>query len=245
LETDFIIPISFVLDRVTDPEIGRKIIAELIPSTRFFKPSIGKYLSANEVRDIIYRSNYSIDSILNLLYGEIGTKLGREVVGDKSPNDLAFMGILRKTGLFGTDIKIIHIVRDVRDVVMSLTNTKWAPKGIEKIFPRVWETTNVNLARIASESLHPYCRVRYEDMVADPEGVFPKLCLFLGVEYSEKMLQTGNYGHELKHLEHHRNLDKGFLIDRCFAWKADMPTELAKDCTISAAEGLREFGYER
>ena len=172
-ETDFIVPISFVLDRVSDPGIGREIISNLIAATHDFGPSIGNFLSAKEVKDLVHNADYSLSAILNALYGEIGNKLGREAVGDKSPNDLAFIGILKKVGLFESNIRIIHIIRDVRDVVMSLKNTKWAPENIVNNFPRIWEGSNLNLVRFMDESQHPYFRVRYEDMVINPGSVMP------------------------------------------------------------------------
>jgi len=243
-ETDFIVPIAFVLDRVSDPEVGRAIISNLISATRDFGPSIGQFLSANEVTELVHVADYSLPAILKALYGAIGNKLGREVTGDKSPNDIGFIGILKKVGLFGSDIRIIHIVRDVRDVVMSLKNTAWAPKDVVNYFPRIWEGSNLNLVRFIDKSQYPYFRIRYEDMVSNPGGKFPLLCDFLGVEYSEKILNTSNFGDDLKHLDHHRNLDKGFMVERCYAWKSTMSTELARYCTNSAKEGLRLFGYE-
>lgn len=243
-ETDFIIPISFVLDRISQADVGREIISNIIPATRSFKPSIGKFLSAGEVKDLVHAAGYSLADILNTLYEAIGDKLGRKVVGDKSPNDLGYIGILRKNGLFKSNIRIIHIIRDVRDVIMSLKNTKWAPKTAENYFPRVWESSNLNLARFLDEDQHPYIRIRYEDMVSKPGEIFTQLCQFLEVPYSEKVLNTAGFGHDLKHLDHHRNLDKGFMADRCYAWKSEMPAEMASKCANSAREGLRVFGYE-
>ncbi|TKB26112.1 sulfotransferase [Desulfopila sp. IMCC35006] len=243
-ETDFIVPIAFVLDRVSDPRVGREIISNLIPATRDFGPSVGQFLSPSEVRDLVHVADYSLPMILNALYGAIGNKLGREVVGDKSPNDLGFIGILKKVGLFTSDIRIIHIVRDVRDVIMSLKNTEWAPKDIETYFPRIWEGSNLNLTTFLEDSQYPYFRIRYEDMVSNPGNMLPLLCNYLGVQYSEKILNTANFGNDLKHLDHHRNLDKGFMVDRCYAWKSMMPTEWVENCSNMAKEGLRVFNYD-
>lgn len=71
---------------------------------------------------------------------------------------------------------------------MSLQNTKWTPKDAVNYFPRIWEGSNLNLARFLDESQHPYFRIRYEDMVSNPSSVLPHLCDFLGVKKSEKIL---------------------------------------------------------
>src|SRR5690348_5511964 len=44
-ETDFIVPVAFVLDRVNDPTAGRPIIKGLMTASMGYKRSLGPYLS--------------------------------------------------------------------------------------------------------------------------------------------------------------------------------------------------------
>jgi len=215
----------------------------MIVSSVAFPTSIGRFLTPHDVEGIVWRSHYSLGSMLTELYREIALKSHSTIAGDKSPNDLAFAGILRKTGLFDSGIKIIHIVRDIRDVILSLRKTSWAPRDIDLFFPRIWATANLNLKQFMNYSADSYFFLRFEDFVAEPQHYLNKLSDFLGVVFSESMLNWQNMGEDLKHLEHHANLGRSPLLERCYGWKS-----CSADCDFEnlhqqAGEALVEFGY--
>jgi len=243
-ETDFIIPIAFILDRVQDVPVGKGLIAELICSTSAFEPSLGRYLDRKEVKEVVERSQYSLPSLLDGIYAAVARKAGARIAGDKSPNDLGFIGILKKIGLFASDIRIIHIVRDVRDVILSLKKTEWAPADIEHYFPRIWAGSNLNLRRFASQGTTPYLRICYEDLVLDDAAELNRICEFLGVGFDQRMCDYSRHGKELAHLAHHQNLGKGMQQNRRFAWKQSGDSALIDACQLHAGVALREFGYE-
>ena len=242
-ETDFIVPMAFILDRIKDEKAGKRLIMEIVISSNDYLPSIGQYLSSSEIKDAIEASDYTVASILNTIYAAIAHKSGTRIAGDKSPNDLGFLGILAKTGIFSSNIKIIHLVRDMRDVILSLKQTNWAPTGIDQYFPGIWSVSNRNLKRFASNNPSNYILVRYEDLVFNPEKHFRDICSCIGVEYSASMLNWESMGTDLKTLPHHSNLGKPPQTDRCFAWKRSDDTHLLKWST-QAKEALEEFGYE-
>lgn len=243
-ETDFIIPMAFILDRVLDEVVGKKLIAEMICSTKDFQPSLGRFLDESDVHEIVVSSQYSVSGLLEGIYSAIARKVGALAAGDKSPNDLGFVGILKKTGLFESEVKIIHIVRDVRDVILSLKSVGWAPSDVEYYFPRIWASSNLNLRRFASQGKTPYLFVRYEDLIADPPAELKKICALLDVEFSEAMCNYSQLGKELSHLSHHQNLGKIILQDRRFAWKKNANEIIMDICLKNAGSALQDFGYE-
>ena len=243
-ETDFIIPIAFILDRVQDSSVGKRLIAELIISTSAFESSLGRYLDRKEVGEVVERSRYSLPALLDGIYAAVARKAGVLIAGDKSPNDLGFIGILRKVGLFSSDIRIIHIVRDVRDVILSLKKTEWAPADIEQYFPRIWAGSNLNLRRFASQGTTPYLQIRYEDLVLDDVAELNKICNFLGVGFDQRMCDYSRHGKELSHLTHHQNLGKPMQQNRRYVWKESADNALIEACQLHAGVALREFGYE-
>lgn len=243
-ETDFIVPMAFILDRVQNEKTGKRLIADMICSTAAYEPSLGRFLDRPEVCEIVESSQYSLFGLLDGIYAAVAKKAGAIVAGDKSPNDLGFVGILKKTGLFESNIKIIHIVRDVRDVILSLKKTGWAPADVEHYFPGIWANSNLNLRRFASQGRTPYLLVRYEDLVLDPLVELQKICTFLDVDFNQSMCDYEELGKELSHLPHHQNLGKEMLQDRRFAWKQEVGTTLFSACRENAGSVLQEFGYE-
>lgn len=128
-ETDFIVPTTYILNRVKDPEAGKILIGEFIPSTARFDSSIGKYLSKKDVLMAVRGADYDISSIISGIYNKISEKLGKTIAGDKSPNDLPHVAMFYRNGLFNGKIKIIHIIRDIRDVISSLKSGMECPRS--------------------------------------------------------------------------------------------------------------------
>ena len=64
--------------------------------------------------------------MLSALYAAVAEAGGGRLGGDKSPNDLKFTRILLTADLFAEDLPVIHVVRDVRDVMASFKDLGWA-----------------------------------------------------------------------------------------------------------------------
>jgi hypothetical protein len=83
--------------------------------------------------------------------------------------------------------KLIHLIRDPRDVAPSVIKMGWAGntwRALDK-----WLEAEDEWDRVAP-MLGPDRKlsVRYADLVSDHEAVLTDICDFMGVEYSERML---------------------------------------------------------
>jgi len=245
-ESDFIIPAAFILDRIKDPCVGKQLLENLIVNTERYEQSLGHFLEPIEARNVIKNSRYQLYDIINNLYQLMANKNNTQLGGDKSPNDLLYLRILIDTSMFESDIKIIHIVRDVRDVVLSLRNVNWNFEGkdkIEKFLPRLWSDTNLYLYNMFKYKPDKYLFVKYEDMVLNPRCVFEQITKFLNVPYQEKMFNHSERGLDYKKYSHHVNLSMPFLVDKINTWKGKPDPLIIKECNKQATEALREFGY--
>lgn len=242
-ETSFIVPCAYILDRVADPNAGRRMIFDMIVNAKDFTVTLAAYLSREDIWRAVSGADYTLLGVLSAIYTELGKKTGKRITADKSPNDLLSVQILQNLGLFQGDVKILHIVRDIRAVVLSLLKVDWAPADIGNTFPRTWSATNVHLSTVMSGS-SSYHLLRYEDLVGQPDHELKKICAFLNVDYQESMLSETRRGLGLRHLPHHMNLGLPVLQERAAAWRHEVAPELEKSCMASALEGLRLFGYE-
>src|SRR5207253_853324 len=98
--------------------------------------------------------------------------------------------------------RIVHLIRDGRDVYLSLL--QWRDEKQARTIGRfptwatdpaitagLWWEWHVRLGMEAATRLGPdrYHEVRYEDLVADPPAACRRLCSFLGLPYDASMLR--------------------------------------------------------
>ena len=109
---------------------------------------------------------------------------GKVRAGEKTPHHARYVDTLLDWSPNGS---VIHLVRDPRDVCASLRNMPWGRKAATANAD-LW----VDLTMAAERGQgHPrFCRVRYEDIVADPERALRNLCEFIGEEFDPAMLST-------------------------------------------------------
>ncbi|MBN1826876.1 MAG: sulfotransferase [Candidatus Eisenbacteria bacterium] len=243
-ESDFIVPLAFLLERVVDPEIGRDLVSRLIPSTKLYRAgwSLAEHLSPDEIERVVRGCEYSLPAILNALYAETARKAGKTSAGDKSPDDLQSVHRLDVNGAFSNPCRIIHIVRDIRDVMESLLRQGWAA-GLDSYFPRMWSENNLYLRRMGESMPDRYAFVRYEDMAREPERVFRGICAVLGVEYEEEMLLPEKRRPPLLELPYHRKLRFPINTESIGLHRGRLNEDLLRGCERQAGEAMEEFDY--
>ncbi|MEW5722866.1 MAG: sulfotransferase [Thermodesulfobacteriota bacterium] len=142
-------------------------------------------LATQARRERILKNSGSYQDLVANLYNEFATLHGVERFGDKS----AFfrhvpLACLQKSV---RKMKVIHLLRDGRDVALSWMGI-WS--GPETIAQAAW--TWARHVREKSEwgRRHPdkYLEIKYEDLLARPEQVMKQVAGFLGLPASSKPL---------------------------------------------------------
>jgi len=242
-ETNFIIPMGFVFSSIREPDLGKEIIIKLITGSPDFKTSIGEYLDEEKISKIINGCDYHPARMLNSLYAELATSTGKKIAGDKSPNDLLNLNALvSQGGLDDASMKIIHIVRDIRDVMVSLNKAKWL-KDLDLSFPRFWSNSNLYLNSLYKDKKNRYLLIRYEDMVHQPEYVLHKACDFLEVDFQPRMLDFQNFNPRYKNFPSHSKLYAPISTDNIGVYKKELTKSLLISYERQAQEALEIFEY--
>jgi hypothetical protein len=243
-ETDFLVPSAFILDRIKDERYGKRSLAEFIVSTERYKYSIGKYLDPEEVAKCIANAPYTYAEIVTSIYNAIAVKAGKTLAGDKSPNDLAYWQGLADAGVLKRQCKVIHLIRDVRDVILSVRHTGWEDDGFARHFASIWWGANQALNDYMKEFADNYKLIKYEELVLKPRSILKEICEFLDVPFNEAMLDYRKRDASLAIYSHHQNLSKGFMAEKAGAWKNFMFPKFARYVEISSIRGLKHFKYE-
>lgn len=114
-----------------------------------------------------------------------GIPLGTQGIwGDKSPNYRNNLPQLRQ---LYPKARFVHIVRDVRDVVLS-SQKAWGKDPVRNA--QRW-MDELSACRAWGQSFGPtaWLEIRYEDLVQDPEPWLRAICRFVGVPFEPAMLR--------------------------------------------------------
>jgi hypothetical protein len=186
---------------------------------------------------------------------------GKPRWGDKSPPYTYKAGRIQQAL---PEAVFIHIIRDGRDVALSLSEVSWGPDDIT-VAAEKW-ASELRKARKRAKNLvgGTYMEIHYEDLVTDPEPVLRKVADFAGLPWSDEMLNyperaaermRGEMERTLKPLgggtitaeertrQHQLVLEKP-SASRAGRWKTEMSPENRKAFEEVAGGLLKKLGYE-
>src|SRR5262249_20497601 len=227
-----------------------ELIPHLFENSRFFKFRIG----VQELEEVVSSDEpISYARLVSGIFDAYGEANRKALVGDKTPD---YVRKIHTLHALWPSVKFIHLIRDGRDVCLSLLNWKRKAAKFADRFPtwvadpvttaaEFWEW-HVRLGREGGRELKPelYYEIRYEALVAGPEQECAKLCAFLDVPYEPEMLRF-----------HDGRARAAPGLDAKNAWQPitaglrDWPTQMARPDLehFEAAAGglLDELGYPR
>lgn len=133
-------------------------------------------------------------------------------LGDKTPNYIRWTELFRERF---PNARFIAIVRDPRDQALSVRKT-WGKDPL--LAAERWAKDVRAFEEASSEAPSSYFRLRYEDLLEDPEERVKEICTFLGIELEKEMLDVNSserygagkgvtgvlQGNQEKYLEHLR-----------------------------------------
>ncbi len=187
------------------------------------------------------------------VFDACGRARGKPLVGDKTPNYVRQIDVLHT---LWPRARFVHLIRDGRDVCLSLINWKRKAARMGELFP-TWQDDPVTTTALCWErdvrhgcrqgralASELYSEVRYESLVSQPAGETARLCSFLGVPYEEDML----------HFYHgHARSESGLSAKEAWLpitpglrdWKTQMPPADVERFEAIAGGLLGELGYPR
>jgi hypothetical protein len=231
-----------VFSRKHEPASGRQLITQFITASPFFESTIGEYLNRQQVSEIVHTVDYHPEVILQSIYAKVAQATQAKIAGDKSPNDLDFAKAIYESGMLGGTIKIIHLVRDIRDVMVSLHKTGWLDDA-DGYFPRFWSNSNLYLTYKYRDKPDQYWILKYEDLVTTPSETTKQICDFLNVDYSDEMLDPDKRERRYQGNIFHENILGPIIKDRVGIYQKEVSPETESLYIEQAQEAMIKFGY--
>lgn len=168
---------------------------------------------------------------------------GKQRWGDKTPSYVTEVDTLR--AIF-PHCKIVHLVRDGRDVAISNRNVEWGIRSLPRAAAD-WRWKTLLAHKVGSVLGPDYLMVRYEDLVAQPEASLRRIAEFLGIEYTPAMLDYPDGGAAqmpLESMRWHRNSIRAPDVALVGQWKRAMARSDRIIFEQCAGDALKTFGYE-
>ena len=176
--------------------------------------------------------------------------------GDKTP---ATCGMVVIQSVL-PEARFVHIIRDGRDVALSLGATWWGPKTLPE--RAEWWAGQVQSARDQSGLLAYYLEIRYEDLLSDTEATLRKICAFVDLPWNAAILDYHHRAEERLAELSDRHFADGTVVtgeqrrglhtltkkppdrERSGRWKKEMAQEDVRAFEANAGELLTQLGYE-
>ncbi|MEK6325965.1 MAG: sulfotransferase [Actinomycetota bacterium] len=143
-------------------------------------------LSTQEVRELMERHDpLTPGDAIRSFYEAYAAGEGKPRWGDKSP-PYTWKALRIQRAL--PEAHFVHIIRDGRDVALSLSEVSWGP-GDVTLAAEKW-VTELGRARKRAKGLArgTYMELRFEDLVADPEPVLRRIAGFVDLPWDGAML---------------------------------------------------------
>lgn len=209
---------------------------------RFFREQIW---SSRDGRDYLVQTK--------ALYRAIAIVSGRDAIVDSSKSPLRAVWLQRIRGL---DVRLLHLVRDVRAVVWSRAKTYQADirSGITRDFrPKpswisigYWLWINLILLRIRSRSQSGSMELRYEDFVSQPSVALARISEWSGLDYlaaSAALLDGDAISPEHTIAGNRVRMAGPLKLKPDWEWAEKLPRSDRRLCWFLAGWLLKRFGY--
>jgi Sulfotransferase family len=162
---------------------------------------------------------------------------------DKTPHYVLHIDAVRDVF---PDARFVHLVRDGRDVALSLLRVPFGPGNVWAAAHQ-WRDA-VDAGDAAAERLGDVVlTVRYEDLVAVPEATVRRVCEFCDLHYGPEMLAVDRTGAErlIRGQEGwFTQLSAGITTGSAGRWRSEMSPARQALFTSVAADALRRHGYD-
>lgn len=176
---------------------------------------------------------------------------GKELLVLKTPQDIKYLEFL--LSLY-PDSKYIHIFRDGRDSACSLVENKSTYFGAiddygelnhKNAFKR-WYDWELKIRKLLADNDPRKIRIRYEDLVTEPESTLKSVCSFIEVDFEPEIVHFSKFNHTLPKweagshdLQHKKKIDDS-SIGR---WKERFSEEESSYISKQYGTFLKSLGY--
>lgn len=202
---------------------------------------------------------FTIPQALRCFYKLYADRFGKQRWGDKTP---PYIFQIQNIQAILPEAHFIHLIRDGRDVAVSLKNLWWGAKEDVQAQACEW-VFRIGKARQQAKFCPHYLEVHYEKLIQNPTQVLQQICEFLSLSYHpamENYYQTAEtrllelsdrckpdgtvIATKEQRLAIHRYTYQPPNLSRIGSWREEMSYEDRIRYEAIAGSWLEDLGYE-
>jgi hypothetical protein len=159
---------------------------------------------------------------------------GKAIAGEKTPQHALEARTLLD---WYPEARLLHLIRDPRDVVASLRRMPWGA-GSRLADARTWRACVDGAERCAGDPR--FMRLRYEDLIAAPERELSRICSGLGVAFEPALLEASGRKTDRWWFDRAQGAVEQGRVER---WRNELPAADIAVVEAVAGEALARHGY--
>ncbi len=177
------------------------------------------------------------------LLGACAARAGKPRAGDKDPRLLDHLAPLHAAR---PQARVVHVVRDPRDVVLSRTRAAWSagrPWWLHALLGAEQERRGREAGRRLFGGA--YLELAYEELLARPEAALRRVCAHVGIAFDPAMLAFGERAQRLvdaRELSWKREVFGPLLASNAGKWRSELAPARARWVEALWSEPFRAGG---
>jgi hypothetical protein len=206
-------------------------------------PVVGLFgLTLEDVRTYLADRPPSVAAMLESLTVLHARRAGKVRWIEKTPRHLLMTATLWR--LWPT-ARVVRIVRDPRDVALSLAGLPFAKESVVGNLVRIDQDDRRSRDAIAADGRA--MTLRYEDLVTEPERELRRICDFVGEAWEPSMLDTRDSaaGVAADHEWWKVGVSGPLTTASVGRWRREMSADAQRFAALHLAGFIREHGYEK
>ncbi len=214
-----------------DPRCRRRLLGDVVGLLRLQRADAP---TVEELEALV--ATPTLEGVLGAVLRHHAAAQGKPRAGEKTPLNFQYLPRLRRAF---PQSPVVFLVRDPRDVALSMQRA-WGTPIREAV--TTWNRAWLSLREAPPGAVH---LVRYEHLVADPEGAIRGICAALGEDFEGGLLDPGGRVPRQFTDIGHRDLAtlSGPIVASSVGRHRDMPHADLAAIEAACAGGLRALGY--
>jgi Sulfotransferase family len=239
-------------DLRTDEGIGRVVDMIWRLEGKSFWARLNETVDRGRFEADLRASERTDRALLDLAMGAFAR--GRRIRGEKTPEHIHAVPTLLD---WFPNARVVHTFRDPRAVYVSLRRKEVPARlgGLGRLARRLgpifdgyaisnlvksWRTVAALHRRYETQYPGRYLLIRFEELVAEPRSTVERLCDFLGIDFSEEMLEQVVHNSSYLPRGATAGIDRR-AVDR---WRAHLSPAAERWFARLCGRAMATFGYE-